>query len=105
MALSTSEPFKAPTVQRLSVRLVVDQGFDQFMPKATHPLCAIEHVSRIRGREQQATLAGEWGLSLHLNPRTAAVKGSTCLISATRRKSCCATSICSASKPASISTG
>jgi len=65
VVLSTSEPFTPPTVQSLSVRLVVDSFFDQFMPKATHPMVAIEHVSRIRGRET-STLAGEWGLSLHL---------------------------------------
>jgi 7,8-dihydropterin-6-yl-methyl-4-(beta-D-ribofuranosyl)aminobenzene 5'-phosphate synthase len=74
MALTTSEPFKAPTVQSLSVRVVVDSFFDQFMPKATHPHVAIEHVSRIRGRET-TTLAGEWGLSLHLESRTAAASG------------------------------
>jgi 7,8-dihydropterin-6-yl-methyl-4-(beta-D-ribofuranosyl)aminobenzene 5'-phosphate synthase len=74
MALTTSEPFKAPTVQRLSLRLVVDSYFDQFMPKATHPLCAIEHVSRIRGREH-TTLAGEWGLSLHLESEDRGHKG------------------------------
>jgi 7,8-dihydropterin-6-yl-methyl-4-(beta-D-ribofuranosyl)aminobenzene 5'-phosphate synthase len=65
MALSASDPFTAPVVDRLSVRLVVDSYFDLFMPKATHPHVAIEHVSRIPGRER-STLAGEWGLSLHL---------------------------------------
>jgi len=70
MTLATAEPFRAPTVQSLSVRVVVDSFFDQFMPKATHPHVAIEHVSRIRGRET-TTLAGEWGLSLHLESRSA----------------------------------
>jgi 7,8-dihydropterin-6-yl-methyl-4-(beta-D-ribofuranosyl)aminobenzene 5'-phosphate synthase len=65
MALSASAPFTAPLVDRLSVRLVVDSYFDLFMPKATHPHVAIEHVSRIPGRET-STLAAEWGLSLHL---------------------------------------
>ena len=35
-------PFKAPVVDSLSVRVVVDSVFDQFMPKATHPMCRIE---------------------------------------------------------------
>ena len=65
MTVATAEPFKAPTVESLSVRLVVDSYFDLFMPKATHPHCRIEHVSRIPGRET-STLACEWGLSLHL---------------------------------------
>ena len=65
MALSVSRPFQAPTVDSLSVRLVVDSYFDLFMPKATHPHVAIEHVSRIPGHET-STLACEWGLSLHL---------------------------------------
>lgn len=65
MALIAASPFKAPTVKSLSVRLVVDSYFDQFMPKAEHRFCRIEHVSRFPGREM-TTLAGEWGLSLHL---------------------------------------
>lgn len=65
MALATAKPFSAPVVDRLSVRVVVDSVFDQFMAKATHPLVQIEHVGRIRGRETSC-LAGEWGLSLHL---------------------------------------
>jgi 7,8-dihydropterin-6-yl-methyl-4-(beta-D-ribofuranosyl)aminobenzene 5'-phosphate synthase len=74
MTLATAKPFKAPTVASLSVRVVVDSFFDQFMPKATHPYVQIEHVSRIRGRET-TTLAGEWGLSLHLESKSAAVSG------------------------------
>src|SRR6516164_6514886 len=64
------EPFKAPVVESLSVRVVVDSVFDQFMPKATHPMVAIEHVGRIRNN-LNSTLAGEWGLSLHLESRNA----------------------------------
>jgi 7,8-dihydropterin-6-yl-methyl-4-(beta-D-ribofuranosyl)aminobenzene 5'-phosphate synthase len=65
MTLATARPFLAPVVDSLSVRVVVDSVYDQFMAKATHPLVAIEHVGRIRGREMSC-LAGEWGLSLHL---------------------------------------
>lgn len=64
------EPFKAPVVDSLSVRVVVDSVFDQFMPKATHPSVTIEHVGRIRSN-LNSTLAGEWGLSLHLESRNA----------------------------------
>jgi 7,8-dihydropterin-6-yl-methyl-4-(beta-D-ribofuranosyl)aminobenzene 5'-phosphate synthase len=64
------EPFKAPVVDSLSVRVVVDSVFDQFMPKATHPVVRIEHVGRIRNN-LDSTLAGEWGLSLHLESRNA----------------------------------
>jgi 7,8-dihydropterin-6-yl-methyl-4-(beta-D-ribofuranosyl)aminobenzene 5'-phosphate synthase len=69
MTLETAERFVAPTVQSLSVRVVVDSFFDQFMPKQEHPHCRVEHVSRIPGRERESTLAGEWGLSLHLESR------------------------------------
>src|ERR1700726_2623079 len=68
--MRSSEPFKAPVVESLSVRVVVDSVFDQFMPKATHPMVAIEHVGRIRSN-LNSTLAGEWGLSLHLESRNA----------------------------------
>src|ERR1700687_3893046 len=74
MGLAIAEPFKPPHVASLSVRVVVDSFFDQFMPKATHPHVAIEHVSRIRGRET-TTIAGEWGLSLHLESKSAGAGG------------------------------
>ena len=65
-----AEPFKAPVVDSLSVRVVVDSVFDQFMPRATHPMVKIEHVGRIRSN-LNSTLAGEWGLSLHLEAHSA----------------------------------
>ena len=69
MSLTPTEPFRAPTVDMLSVRVVVDLFFDQFMPKPTHPHVAVEHVSRIPRPRAGTTLAGEWGLSLHLESR------------------------------------
>ena len=69
--MTSADPFTAPVVKSLSVRVVVDSVFDQFMPKATHPMVAIEHVGRIRSN-MNSTLAGEWGLSLHLESQTAA---------------------------------
>jgi len=72
--MGSVKPFKVPVVESLSVRVVVDSVFDQFMPKATHPMVRIEHVGRIRGN-LNSTLAGEWGLSLHLESRNAGVTG------------------------------
>lgn len=63
--MNTQTPFAAPVVDRLSVRVVVDSHYERFLPKQTHPFVAIEHVGQIPGR-QMTTLAGEWGLSLHL---------------------------------------
>ncbi len=72
--MQSAEPFGAPVVSSLSVRVVVDSVFDQFMPKATHPMVTIEHVGRIRNN-LRSTLAGEWGLSLHLESRSASGTG------------------------------
>jgi 7,8-dihydropterin-6-yl-methyl-4-(beta-D-ribofuranosyl)aminobenzene 5'-phosphate synthase len=58
-------PFKAPVVDELSVRVVVDSHYERFLPKASHPHVRIEHVGRVPGR-QMTTFAAEWGLSLHL---------------------------------------
>ncbi len=69
MALAAANPFEAPTVKSLSVRLVVDSYHDIFMPKAEHRFCHIEHVGRMPGREKE-TFACEWGLSLHLESET-----------------------------------
>lgn len=65
MSPAEHAPFAAPVVDRLSVRVVVDSHYERFLPKAAHPNVAIEHVGAIPGRPM-TTLAGEWGLSLHL---------------------------------------
>jgi 7,8-dihydropterin-6-yl-methyl-4-(beta-D-ribofuranosyl)aminobenzene 5'-phosphate synthase len=63
--IERAEPFAAPVVESLSVRLVVDSVYDRFIADATHPMVKIEHVRHIPGHER-STFAGEWGLSLHL---------------------------------------
>jgi 7,8-dihydropterin-6-yl-methyl-4-(beta-D-ribofuranosyl)aminobenzene 5'-phosphate synthase len=52
-------------VDHLAVRVVVDSRYERFMPQETHPQVKIEHVGGIPGRPM-TTLAGEYGLSLHL---------------------------------------
>jgi 7,8-dihydropterin-6-yl-methyl-4-(beta-D-ribofuranosyl)aminobenzene 5'-phosphate synthase len=64
-ALAPRKPFSAPTVDRLSVRVVVDSRYERFLPKHTHPFVTIEHVGQVP-RRQMTSLACEWGLSLHL---------------------------------------
>lgn len=69
-SLTPKAPFAAPTVDRLSVRVVVDSAYDLFTPKQEHPHVGIEHFKRLAGR-QMSTLACEWGLSLHLTSERA----------------------------------
>ena len=64
-ALAPKAPFAAPTIDRLSVRVVVDSAYDLFARKQEHDHVGIEHFNRTPGR-QMTTLACEWGLSLHL---------------------------------------
>jgi len=71
--MEVTNPFKAPVVDHLSVRVVVDSSYERFLPKATHPCVQIEHVGRIPGREM-TTFAAEWGLSLHLSSVHAGAK-------------------------------
>ena len=68
MSLETRSPLAPKVVDSLTVRVVVDSRYERFLPKAQHPLVAIEHVGHIPGR-QMSTLAAEWGLSLHLESR------------------------------------
>ena len=63
--IATKTPFRAPVVDELSIRVVVDSSYERFLRKAEHPKVKIEHVGRIPGR-QMTTFAAEWGLSLHL---------------------------------------
>jgi 7,8-dihydropterin-6-yl-methyl-4-(beta-D-ribofuranosyl)aminobenzene 5'-phosphate synthase len=65
--------FAAPIVDSLAVRVVVDSAYDRFISDATHPAVKIEHVRHIRGHEL-STLAGEWGLSLHLESARAGAR-------------------------------
>ncbi len=71
--LAPTKPFAAPIVDQLSVRVVVDLRYELFLPKATHPFVAIEHVGRLP-RRQMTSLACEWGLSLHLESGRAGSK-------------------------------
>lgn len=59
------KPQAAPLVDQLAIRVVVDSRYERFLPKATHPFVAIEHVGQVP-RRQMTSLACEWGLSLHL---------------------------------------
>ena len=63
-SLAPKAPFAAPTVDRLSIRVVVDSAYDLFAPKPAHECVVVEHFQRTRNR-QMSTLACEWGLSLH----------------------------------------
>jgi 7,8-dihydropterin-6-yl-methyl-4-(beta-D-ribofuranosyl)aminobenzene 5'-phosphate synthase len=66
--LNVQKPFEAPVVDQLSVRVVVDSFYERFLPDVTHPFVSIEYTRGIPGR-QMTTLAGEYGLSLHLVSR------------------------------------
>ena len=68
MSTSKQTPFAAPVVDQLSVRVVVDSHYERFLPRESHAHVRIEHVGGIPGR-QMTTLAGEWGLALHLDSR------------------------------------
>lgn len=64
---------KAPIVDELKIRVVVDSFYERFLPNHTHPHVKIEHVRQVQGR-QMTTLACEWGLSLHLESALAGAK-------------------------------
>jgi len=83
--LTRAEPFAAPIVERLSVRVIVDSSYDRFISDASHPMVAIEHVRHIPGHEL-STFAGEWGLSYFWNRLRRATNPSIFWISALRRK-------------------
>lgn len=71
--LKASAPFAAPLVDRLTVRVIVDSFYEWFHPKSTHSQVTIEHIGRIPGKER-STLAGEYGLSLHLESELSGTK-------------------------------
>lgn len=58
-------PFSAPIVDSLTIRVVVDSRYENILPKESHRFVAIDHIGDIPGKLTH-TLAAEWGLSLHL---------------------------------------
>ena len=62
--------FKPPVVDELSIRVLVDSAYELFMPKVEHAEVRIEQAKRRPG-DQMRSLAGEWGLSLHLTSKLA----------------------------------
>lgn len=72
IGLQDGARFAAPLVDSLKVRVVVDSQYDLFIADASHPAVRIEHTRLIDGREN-SILAGEWGLSLHLESRRGGV--------------------------------
>jgi len=61
-------PFVTPLVDQLAIRVVVDSFYDRFPAKSEHGAVNVAHVGHIPGK-QMTSLAGEWGLSLHLASR------------------------------------
>ena len=81
--VTKAEPFAAPVVESLSVRLLVDSFYDRFIADASHPMVKIEHVRHIPGHER-STFAGEWGCPCIWNLPRPEVDPNTCWISAIR---------------------
>jgi len=76
----------APTVDRLSVRLVVDSYFDLFMPKRRIRKSRSSMSAEFPPRNLDAGQC-EWGLSLHLESEKAGDAINTCSILVSRRRS------------------
>lgn len=64
-ATAAPTTFTAPVVDELAVRVVVDSRYERFLPRMMHDHVTVEHTGQVPGR-QMTCLAGEWGLSLHL---------------------------------------
>jgi 7,8-dihydropterin-6-yl-methyl-4-(beta-D-ribofuranosyl)aminobenzene 5'-phosphate synthase len=61
-------PFSTPLVDKLEIRVIVDSSYDRFIPNLEHNFVKISQAGRLPGA-QMTSLAGEWGLSLHLSSR------------------------------------
>ena len=62
--IASAAPIEVPTVDKLSIRVLVDSSFDQFFrPKQAN---GVSIVPAARGADFRKTLHNEWGLSLWL---------------------------------------
>src|SRR5215468_9898970 len=63
---ASAAPIEVPTVDRLAIRVLVDQQHDQFLRGST--VNGVVHEGPGPGRSASArnVLHNEWGLSLHL---------------------------------------
>ena len=66
--LASAAPIQVPTVDKLSIRVLVDQQHDQFLRGST--VNGVVHEAPGSGRSADArnVLHNEWGLSLYLDP-------------------------------------
>ena len=58
--LTRAEPFAAPIVERLSVRVIVDSSYDRFISDASHPMVAIEHSLRLATAGKSPGTISSW---------------------------------------------
>src|SRR6476619_8513820 len=67
--IASAAPIEVPTVDKLSIKVLVDSSFDQFFrPKQAN---GVSIAPAPRGADYQRTLHNEWGLSLWLESQAA----------------------------------
>jgi len=70
--IASAAPIQVPVVDKLSIRVLVDSSFDQFMrPKQAN---GVSIVPAARGADYRKSLHNEWGLSLWLESEAAGVQ-------------------------------
>src|ERR1041384_3145293 len=62
--IASAAPIEVPTVDKLSIRVLVDSSFDQFFRPKQQAGAAVTPAAR--GADFRRTLHNEWGLSLWL---------------------------------------
>jgi hypothetical protein len=83
--LTKAEPFAAPVVESLSVRLLVDSFYDRFMEDAQHPLVKLSTSAIFPGTNDQH-LPASGGCRCIWNPPRPAESPSISWISDTRQR-------------------
>ena len=67
--IASAAPIEVPTVDKLSIRVLVDSSYDLFLrPKQAN---GVSIVPAARGADFRKTLHNEWGLSLWLESQVA----------------------------------
>ena len=72
--IASAAPIQVPTVDKLSIRVLVDQQHDQFLRGSTVNGVVHEGPGPARSADARNVLHNEWGLSLFLESQKAAEK-------------------------------
>ena len=84
--IASAQPIQVPTIDKLTMRVLIDQAHDQFLRGSTVNGVVHEGPGPGRSADARNVLHNQWGLSLFLETERGQQQRTICSTSATRRR-------------------